>query len=152
KARMIRLDVRIAPLLVRTTRMSYGPSHSRPNLLGIFPQGARRVIRLARHPFGLAFGKLFVGQLYVKRPGDGIDLDDVPVLQEPDRAADGSLGADMADAETARRTGETAVRDQGDLAAHALPGQRRGGRKHLAHAGAAARALVADDDDLALFV
>src|SRR5579859_936702 len=65
-ATMVRLDVRIALFLVRATRMGYGPSHRRPNLLGIFPERARRVIRLARAPFGSAFRKLFVGQFYVK--------------------------------------------------------------------------------------
>src|SRR6266849_4548911 len=151
-AKMIRSDVRIALLLVRTTRMGYGPSHCRPNLLGIFPEHPRRVIRLARRPHGFAFRKLHVGQFYVKCSNDSIDLDDVPVLQEPDGAAQGSLRADMADAEAAGRAGETTVGDEGDLAAHALPGQRRRGRKHLTHPRTAARPLVADHEDFAFLV
>src|SRR6516225_10326085 len=98
---MDRSNVRIALFLVRTTRMGYGPSHCRPNLLGIFPERARRVIRLAGAPFGLAFGKLFFSQFYVKSPGDRIDLDDVAILQQSDRPAHRCLGPDMADAEAA---------------------------------------------------
>src|SRR6516162_4697182 len=73
-ATMRRLDVRIALLLVRTTRMGYGPSHCRPNLLGVLPQSTRRVIRLAREPLGFAVRKLFFSQFYVKRSGDRVDL------------------------------------------------------------------------------
>ena len=58
----------------------------------------------------------------------------------------------MANAEPAGGAGEPAVGDQGDLAAHPLPGQRRRGREHLPHAGTAARPFVADHDDLALLV
>src|SRR5216683_938139 len=151
-AKMIRSDVRIALLLVRTTRMGHGPSHRRPNLLGIFPERARRVIRLARHPLGLAFRKICVSQFYVKRSHDSINLDDVAVLQEPDGAADGGFRPDMADAEATGCAGETAIGDEGDLAAHALPGQRRGGREHLAHPGTATRSLVANDEDFAFLV
>src|SRR5450432_4061801 len=151
-AKMIRSDVRIALLLVRTTRMGYGPSHCRPNLLGVFPEHPGRVIRLPWHPLGLAFGKLFVGQFYVKRSQDRIDLDDIAVREQSNRTADRGLRPDVADAEAARRAGEAAVGDQGDLAAHALPGQRRRCGKHLAHPRTAARPLVADHDDLALFV
>src|SRR5690606_5632624 len=59
---------------------------------------------------------------------------------------------DVADAEAACGARETPVGDQGDLVAHALAVERRRGGEHLAHAGAAARAFVADDDDLAFLV
>ena len=62
------------------------------------------------------------------------------------------FGADMADAEAARRAGEAAVGDERHLVAHALAIDGGGGRQHLAHAGAAARALVADDEDFAFLV
>src|SRR5580698_11517732 len=103
-------------------------------------------------PFGLTFGQLRVGQLYVKSPDFSVDLDDGAVLQQRDRTADRRFRADMADAEAAGRTREPAIGDQGNLAAHALPGQRRRGREHLAHTGTAARPLIADHDDLALFI
>ena len=82
----------------------------------------------------------------------GVDRDDVAVAQKRDRAADRRLRPDMADAEAARRAGEAPVGDQRDLVAHALAVKRRGGRQHLAHAGAAARALVADDEHVAFLV
>ena len=83
---------------------------------------------------------------------DGVEGDHVAVAEERDRAALGRLGADVADAEAAGGAGEAAVGDQRHLLAHALAGEGGGGREHLAHAGAADRALVADDDDLALLV
>src|SRR3954452_9523932 len=151
-ARMIRLDVRITLFLVRTARMGYSPVHRRPNLLGIFPQRTRRVVSLSRRPFGFTFGEFGVGQLYVKNSGLGVDLDNVTILQQGDRAAHGRLRSDMADAEAPGGAGEPAVGDQGDLAAHPLPGQRRRGREHLPHLGTAALPLVADHDNLALLV
>src|SRR6478609_6118979 len=151
-ARMIRLDVRIALFLVRTAWMGHSPINRRPNLLGIFPQRTRRMISLSGLPFGLTFSELGVGQLYVKSPDVGVDLDDVTILQQGDRPAHGRFRPDMADAEPAGGAGEPAVGDQGDLAAHPLPGQRRRGREHLPHPGTAARPLVADHDDLAFLV
>src|SRR5512138_1870860 len=151
-ANMIRLDVRIALLLVRTTRMGHSPVHRRPNLLGIFPQRTRRVVSLSGQPFGFTFGEFGVGQLYVKGPGLGVDLDNVTILQQGDRTAHGRFRPDMSDAEAAGSAGEPAVGDQGHLAAHPLPGQRCRGREHLPHARTAARPLVADHDDLALLV
>src|SRR4051794_10561432 len=58
----------------------------------------------------------------------------------------------MAYTEPSGRAGKPAVGNQRDLAAHALPGQRRRGREHLPHSGTAARSLIANHDDLALFV
>src|SRR5882757_1564974 len=151
-AKMIRLYVRITLFLVRTTWMSYRAIHRWPNLLGIFPQRTRRVVSRSGRPFGLTFGELFVGQFYVKSADVGIDLDNVTILQQGDRPADGGFRPDMADAEAPGGAGKPAVGDQGDLAAHALPGQRRRGREHLPHAGTAARPLIADHDDLAFLV
>src|SRR5207237_3065379 len=83
---------------------------------------------------------------------DRIDGDHVAVAQQSDRAADRRLRADMTDTETLRRARETPVRDQCDLAAGALAGESCRGREHLAHAGAAPGALVADDEDVAFLV
>src|SRR6201996_9693824 len=110
------------------------------------------MVGLSRGPFGFTLGELRVGQLYVKCADVRVDFDDVAVLQQRDRAPDRRFRPDMADAEAAGGAGEPAVGDQGDLAAHALPGQRRRGREHLPHAGTAARPLIADHDDLTLFV
>jgi hypothetical protein len=80
------------------------------------------MVGLARLPFGLTLSELRVGQLYVKCPDIGVDLDDIAVPQQRDRAANRGFRSDMADAEPAGGAGEPAVGDQGDLAAHALPG------------------------------
>src|ERR1700753_1785427 len=97
------------------------------------------MVGLAWLPFGSTISEFGIGQFYVKTTGDRIDLDDVAILQQCDRATPRRLRPDMADAEAAGCAGETTVRDQGDLAAHALPGQcgRRG--KDFAHAGTTAR-------------
>src|SRR6266478_7146841 len=110
------------------------------------------MIGLAWSPFGFAIGELRVSQFYVKYPGDRIDLDDIAVPQQRNRSAHGRFRPDVADAEPTGRTGEPAVGDQRNLAAHALPGQRRRGREHFAHPGTAARPLVADHNDLAFLV
>src|SRR5260370_10929925 len=110
------------------------------------------MIGLAGSPFGFAFGQLRVSQFYVKCSDDGVDFDDIAVAQQCDRPAHGRFRPDMADAEPAGRPGEPSVGDQRDLAAHALPGQRRRGREHFPHPGTAAGPLIADHDDLALFV
>src|ERR1700758_2981216 len=110
------------------------------------------MIRLAGRPLGSTFGKLFVAQFYVKSANDGVDLDDVAVLQQSDRSAHRCLRADMADAAAAGCAGEAAIGDQCDLAAHALTGQCCSGLQHFAPPGTAARPLVADDDDFAFLV
>ena len=85
----------------------------------------------------------------IDRAGRGVDGDDVAVAHQRDRPAFRRLGADMADAEAARRAREAPVGDQRDFLAHALAVERGGGRQHLAHARAALGAFVADDDDRA---
>src|ERR1700730_3156243 len=151
-AKMVRSDVRITLSLVRTPRMGHSPSHRWPNLLGILPQRTRRMLCLARRPFVFTSRQLGGAQFYVKSSTDGVDFDDIPIPEQPDRPADGGFRPDMADAEAAGGTGKPAIGDQRDLAAHALPGQGCRGRKHFPHAGTAPRSLVADDDDLTLAV
>src|SRR5829696_8069564 len=66
------------------------------------------------------------------------------------RPLPGRLGPDMADAEAARRAREAPVGDQRHLLAHALAIKCGSGRQHLAHAGAALGAFIADHDHRAL--
>src|SRR6201747_35829 len=145
-------NTRITLFLARPTRMGNGTIHRGSDLLGILPQRTGRMICLARPPFGFTFGEFRVTQFYVKGADDGVDFDDVAILQERDGPADRGSRADMPDTEAAGGAGKPAVGDQRDLAAHALPGQRRRGREHFAHAGTAARPLIADDHDLAFLV
>ena len=55
----------------------------------------------------------------------------------------------MADHEALGGAGETAVRDQGDIAGQALADQGCRNAQHFPHAGTALGALIADDDDIA---
>src|SRR5690242_14137855 len=145
-------NVRIALFLGRAAGMGDRAVDGGAHLLGVFPQVTRAVVVFARLPLALALGQFVGGQLHVERSLHGIDLDDVAVADQPDRAADRRFRSDMADAEAARRAGEASVGDERDLFAGALAVERGRGREHLAHAGAAARSLVADDENLALFV
>src|SRR5438874_10103616 len=120
--------------------------------LGVAPERARLVLVPARLPALAALGQFGVAEGDLDGALGGVEGDHVAVAEQRDRAADCRLGPDMADAEAARRAGEAAVGDERDLAAGALAVERRRCRQHLAHAGAAARALVADDEDVALLV
>ena len=84
----------------------------------------------------------------MRRDGD-VDGDDVAVPDGRDRAAARRLGRDVADHEAVRGAGEAPVGQQRDVLAQARAVDGAGDGEHLAHAGAAGRALVADDDDVA---
>src|SRR3954453_22693100 len=96
----------------------------------------------ARLPVAPPLFQLRVGKLHIQRTVLSIQLDDVPIMEESDRAARRRFRAHMPDAEAARGAGEASIGDERHLVAHALPVERSGGGEHLAHAGAAARALV----------
>src|SRR5579863_8789073 len=116
RAGMRALDIRIARLLSRRARMGDGAVAGRSHLLGVFPQIAGGVFACARLPFLPPPLKLILAQLDVERPLVAIELDDIAVADQRDRAADCRFRTDMADAEAARGAGETAVGDQRDLA------------------------------------
>src|SRR5215472_9327278 len=144
-------DIRIGPGLCSRARMCHGAVARRADLLGVFPQIAGRELGLSRLPALPALVELGLAQRDVEDALLGVDLDDVAVADEPDRAAGRRLRPDMADAQPAGRTGKPSVGDERDLAAHALAIERRGGGEHLTHARAALGALVADDQHVALF-
>src|SRR4249919_415388 len=145
-------SVGIAVFLARAAGMGDRAVDGGAHLLRVFPQVTGAVFALARLPLALAFRKLVGGKLHVERSLHRIDLDDVAVADEPDRAADRGFRSDMADAEAARRAGETSVGDERDFFAGALAVERGRCRQHLAHAGAAARSLITDDENVAVFV
>src|SRR6185437_15160887 len=144
--------VRIALFLSRAAGMRHRAIDGGADLLGVFPQIAGSEFALARRPRILAFRKLIGGKLHVERALHRIDLDDVAVADQPDRPADRGFRSDMADAEAARCAGETPVGDERDFFAVALAVERGRRRQHFAHAGAAARPFVADDQDVAVLV
>src|SRR5258708_6644630 len=146
---MIRSRVRIALCLGGSARMGDRAIDGGPDLLGVFPKITGAILRRARLPVLASFGQLRLGESDIDGAVNGVDRDDVAIVEQRDRSTDRSLRPDMADAKAARCAREAAIGDQRDLAAGALPGQRRRGREHLAHAGAAARPLVADDEHVA---
>ena len=98
---------------------------------------------------GDPLGDLLVGEGDVEAAVVDVDGDLVALADRRDRAALGRLGGDVADHQAAGGAGEAAVGDHRDALAQALADDRRGHLEHLAHAGAADRALVADHDDVA---
>src|SRR5580693_5587366 len=75
------LGIRIARLLGTAARMGHGAIARRPDLLGVFPQIARRIFLGARLPGFGASRKLGVAQLDVEGTLLGIELDDVAVAE-----------------------------------------------------------------------
>src|SRR5439155_24527060 len=76
--------------------------------------------------------------------------DRIAITHERERTADRGLRRDVADDVSVRRAAEAAVGDERDLLREPGADDRAGHRQHLAHAGTAARALVADDDAITL--
>ncbi len=72
-----------------------------------------------------------------------------PSFKQRDRAADGRLGADVADRRPGGPAGESAVGDQGALVVEADALDRRRGGEHLLHAGPSLGPFVADHDHVA---
>src|SRR5436853_3881860 len=139
-------DIRIGLLLRLATGMGDGAVDRGANLFRVFPEIAGGKAVIARLPAFFAAVELGGGQLHRERPLFGVKFDDVAVMDERDRSADRRLRPDMADAETAGCAREAAVGDQRHFSAHALAVESRRGGEHFAHAGAALRALVADDE------
>src|SRR4051794_38963540 len=146
------LNIRIGRLLGGAARMGDRAMQRVPHLLGVFPDVTGSNVALARLPGLAALRKLGFGNLHIQGAFDGVDLDDVAVANQRDRAADRGLRTDMADAEAPGRAGEPAVGDQRHLAAGALTVQRSGGRQHLTHARTALGTLVTNDEHVAFLV
>src|SRR5581483_1900753 len=93
------LDVRITRRLCRAARMGHGTVERRADLLGVFPEAAGGIMVVLRLPIFLTLGKFRVRKLHFDGSGVGVDLDDVAIADECDRAADSGLRTDMANAE-----------------------------------------------------
>src|SRR6185369_6909086 len=143
------LDVGEDVLLGFGAGMHHGPLLRRTDGLRITPKRAGLVVVDPRLPLLAPLGQLPLRQLDVQHALARVDHDDIAVLEQADRPADRSFGADMADAKAARTTGKTAVGDQRYFVAHAHAVEGRRGRQHLAHAWPALGAFVTDDQHFA---
>src|SRR5919112_3900276 len=146
------LDVRIGPLFGSAARVGDGAIPRRTHCLRVLPEITRRRWQFAGSPRRAAPRQLFVRELHGEDSLDRVDHNYVTIPQKSDRAAARRLRTDMADAETAGGAGESPVRDQSHLVAHALAVEGGRGGEHLPHAGTALRPLVADHQDLAFLV
>ena len=95
----------------------------------------------ARRASSSSSGRSTLRVLLLDVEGDG-----VAVRQGRYGAAVGGFGGDVAGHQAACGAGEAAVREEGDGLAQALADEGRGDAEHLAHAGSALGAFVADDD------
>eukprot|EP00982_Pelagococcus_subviridis_P017416 31537-Pelagococcus_subviridis.AAC.2 len=82
----------------------------------------------------------------VHRPLLRVDLDDVAVLDQADRAAGLRLRADVADDEPVRAAAEAAVGDERAVLPEAGAHDRGRRGQHLGHPGSAFRAFVSNHD------
>src|SRR5690606_5903686 len=118
----------------------------RPDLCPVLLQPAGEVPVFPWSPRRRAPRELGGGQVDLDARALRVDADAVAVLEQRDRPAVRRLGAGIADAHAARGTGKPAVGQQRHAFPHALPVDQRRHAQHLAHAGPALRALVADDE------
>src|SRR5579884_723048 len=109
-----------------------------------------RLDRVGRAGFVQTLLHLFGGQVDIEAMFDQVDGDQVAIDEGGDGATCRRFGRDMADAGPARAARETAIGDERDLLAEAHAHDVGGGRKHLLHAGTAARPLVANDHHVSL--
>ena len=117
--------------------------------MGVFGQDALRVVGLGMAPGLRAPLEFGLGDAQLELAAFGVDGDFVAVVNHGQWAAVIGLGGDMANHEAVCATGETAIGDERHVVAEA--GAHDGGSRaeHLSHTGTAARAFVADDDDVA---
>ena len=113
---------------------------------GVFGQHAMGDFGFGRCPAGAACIEIGIG---FDDAACGIDDDSIAIAQQPYRAATDRFRRDMADDKAVARAAEAAIGHQGNLIAEPASDQGRGDGEHLAHAGAAGRTFVADDDDVA---
>ena len=118
-------------------------------MVGVLGEDAAGLDGLAELEGLFALGKFAGGDVEVELAGDGVDDDAVTVPDQRERSADVGLGRDVADHESARAAGKTAVGDERDVVAEPAAHDGRGGREHFAHAGAALGSFVADHDHVA---
>src|SRR3954451_24203023 len=116
----------------------------------VLREDARRVARLRPLDVAEALGELIVREVDAQLARLDVDGDDVALVECRQGSSARRLGRDVPDHEPVRGAREAAVGDQRDVLAGALADDRRSDVQHLAHAGPAGRALVADHDDVAL--
>src|SRR5215475_232541 len=148
----ILLGVRITLFLGSAARMCDRATNGGAHLLGVFPQVTGSKFAFARLPCALAPGELLDRKFDIERALHRVDLNDVAIADEADRAADRRFRTDMTDTEPTGSAGETPVGDQRNFLPRPLAVKRGRGREHLAHARATTRPLIADHQHIAVFV
>merc|ERR1719313_2062060 len=116
----------------------------------IFRQHASRTIFSCwRPPGGLARCHLFIRDVYGKEPPLRVQRDDIAVLDEPNRSAHCSLGADVADHDAVRRAAEATVGYQRNVLTETATDKGSAWHEHLWHTWRSFWPLVTHDDHVA---
>jgi hypothetical protein len=108
-------------------------------------------MRGGRFPFGEARFDFFIAQFDTQALLGQIENDLIAFRHEGDGSAAGGFGGGVSGHEAARRAAEAAVGEESDVFAEAESNQGSSEAEHFAHAGPAAGAFIAHDDDVALF-
>ncbi len=117
--------------------------------VGVLGQHAASEAGLGGFPFFPASGDGFGGNIQRERAFLGVDDERVTFIDQRERAAAIGFRSDVADDKSVSAAGETPVGDERDILAEAAAHDGARGAEHFAHARAALRAFVADDDDIA---
>src|SRR5688572_1486268 len=113
--RTICSNIRIADHFRFAALMSNRALVGRPDQVGVLAQRAALVGISRGLPILLALRELGFADFQVERAGRRVDRNDVAVLEQADRAADGRFRADVTDAESTRAAREATVGDERDL-------------------------------------
>ena len=117
--------------------------------IGVFRHDAAGIMWRRRLP-GASPRLKFVGaQVHIQAARIDVDVDDVALLKQTNRAANGCFWRDMPDHQAARRPRKAPIGHQHHRATQSLADQRRRHLQHLLHTWATNRPLIANDDHIA---
>src|SRR5437868_12445745 len=139
----------IEPRPLRCARMRDCAAGGLTDQACIFGKGAGAVPRRARLPGPPPINEFLLVHQDVHATRASIDPDAIAVAYQRQRAADEGFRGDVADTHAAGGAGKTAVGDQRNFLAHALPVDQRGDAEHLPHAGTSNRTFIADHKHVA---
>src|SRR5579884_4002295 len=115
----------------------------------VFGEDAAAIVRGWLFPVGEARGDLFRRKLHVEATLFDVENDHIAVVQSCDWPAYRRFRRDMADHQAVRGAAETAIGEQGHRLPQPFAHDGPCHAQHLAHAGTAARPLVANDHHIA---
>ena len=154
RVRSVMLATRYSPLATRPPHRYLSvtaPSEALVTSFAYFARVPRVSFGFLRLPCFHARGNFLRREIEGDAIFHRVDDDGIAVLDDADRSTDRGFRRDVADDKSVAATGEASVGDQRDVLAETFAHDGAGRRKHLAHAGAADRAFVANHDHVPAF-